>query len=105
MPDQPIEPPASGSHDPGMEPRVAVLEQIAADTRASVADLRAEMADLRAEMRAGFADLRAEIRAIRTDFGAEMRAMRGDFRWLLGLMLAAIAGILTLIAHGFHWIP
>jgi len=31
--------------------------------------------------------------------------MRGDFRWLLGLMLAAIAGILTLIAHGFHWIP
>lgn len=98
MPDQPIEPPADGSHDPGMEARVAVLEQIAADTRADIADLRTEM-------RAGFADLRAEMRAMRTDFGAEMRAMRGDFRWLLGLMLAAIAGILTLIAHGFHWIP
>ncbi|MGH7212830.1 MAG: hypothetical protein ACREF1_15380 [Acetobacteraceae bacterium] len=60
-----------------MESRVAVLEQIA---RASIATL--ERLDRRMDL-----------------MGAEQRA---DFRWLLGIMLAGFGSVLGLMAHGFH---
>jgi hypothetical protein len=69
-----------------METRVAVLEQIARITAASLE---------RIERR---------LDAVSTD-------QRSDFRWLLGMMLgatgtvlAALAGLLGVMAHGFHWV-
>jgi hypothetical protein len=62
-----------------LPPRVAVLEQIAKETRENIADLRTEMrqslADSRAEMRQGFADLRTEMRQGFAEMRAEMRVM------------------------------
>lgn len=129
MPNQP-EPPPRAADDPGTESRLAVLEQIAAETRSGFAELRTEIriaeargemragmaelraeiragiADLRADMRAGIADLRDEMREMRTDVTAEIRGMRGELhRLLLMLMLAFLAATLLLIAHGLHWIP
>jgi len=62
-----------------LEVRVAVLEQIAADTRSIL-----ERLDKRLD--------RMEDRQ-----GA-------DFRWMLGVMLAQFAGLLGAMAHGFHWL-
>jgi tRNA threonylcarbamoyladenosine modification (KEOPS) complex Pcc1 subunit len=58
-----------------LEPRVAVLEQIARDTAIILAEIRADIREMRS-------------------------AMRTDFRWLL----AALAALLGVMAHGFHWI-
>jgi hypothetical protein len=67
-------------------PRVAVLEEIARNTLQALIDIRAEMREMRRESRA-------------------------DYRWLLGIMLAGFAmtttgfaGILAVMAHGFHWL-
>jgi hypothetical protein len=59
--------------------RVAVLEQIARETVA------------------GLADIRTELRQMRTE-------ARSDFRWILGIVLAGNAGLLGVMAHGFHWL-
>ncbi len=63
----------------GLEVRVAVLEQIAADTRSVL-----ERLDWRLDRMAGRQD--------------------ADFRWLLGVVLAGLAGMLGAMAHGFHWL-
>ena len=86
MPDIPIEP-VGGSRYPGdMEARVAVLEQIARTTAASLERIERRL------------DLAAA-------------AQRNDFRWLLGMLvaatgttLAAFLGLLGMMAHGFHWL-
>ena len=69
-----------------MEARVAVLEQIARTTAATL-----ERIDRR-------------IDAVET-------TQRADFRWLLGVqigmfgtMIAGFAGLLVVMAHGFHWL-
>jgi hypothetical protein len=62
-----------------MESRVAVLEQIARTTTASLERIERRMDAL----------------------GAEHRA---DFRWLLGIMLGGFAALLGAMAHGFHWL-
>ncbi len=69
-----------------MELRVAVLEQLARTTSATLERLERRM------------DLMA----------ADQRA---DFRWLLGIMLAGFGtmiglfgGLLGAMAHGFHWL-
>jgi len=65
-------------HDPGMEARVAVLEQIAKDTKDALVDLRTEMRGLRSEQRT-------------------------DYRWLLSIMLGVGGALLAAMAKGFHW--
>lgn len=76
-------------HDPGVEARVAVLEQIAKDTRDTLASLRTDF-------RADIASLTTEMRALRTD-------QRNDYRWLLSLMIGVGGGLLAAMAKGFHW--
>lgn len=69
-----------------MESRVAVLEEIARTTAASLERIERRLDSLAAEQ-------------------------RSDFRWLLGVMmgatgtvLAAMMGLLGVMAHGFHWL-
>jgi hypothetical protein len=79
-----------GPHDPAMDARVSVLEQIAKSTQAALVELRAEM-------RQGFSDTRTEMRELRGD-------ARSDFRWLLGIMLGGFAALLGVMGKGFHWL-
>ena len=93
MPDTPVEPPAGGRYPGEMESRVAVLEQIARGTSASLERL---------ERRFDAVDRR---------FDALTAEHRGDFRWLLGIMLGGFGmtlggfgAMLGVMAHGFHWL-
>ncbi len=79
MPDTPIEPPGPGRYPLDMESRVAVLEQIARTTSASLERIERRMDLLAADQRA-------------------------DFRWLLGIMLGGFGALLGVMAHGFHWL-
>jgi predicted phage gp36 major capsid-like protein len=95
--------------------RVAVLEQIAKDTRDTIAalrdevrtelgEVRADMRGLRDEVRTELGEVRAEMRGLRS----EMDTMRGTgttaFLWLLALVLSTFGILLGTMAHGFHWI-
>jgi len=88
-----------------MEARVAVLEEIAAATKAAIerVDRRMEGLENRID---GFAD---ESRSLRTEMHAEFRALRSehraDFRMLVGLILSVTGAMLAVMAHGFHWFP
>jgi len=95
--------------------RVAVLEQIAKDTRDILVEMRADMRETRAEMRGlradmtqGFNNIRGEVRGDIQGLRTEMQAMRSSgqvaFFWLLGLMLTFDAALLGVMAHGFGWI-
>jgi len=93
MPDIPIEPASGGRYPADMETRVAVLEQIARTTAATLErmDGRMDRIDQRLDMLYG--------------------AQRSDFRWLLGMMIAGtgtilgcLLGLLGVMAHGFHWL-
>jgi hypothetical protein len=84
VPDIPVEPTGGSRYPSGMEARVAVLEQIARMTAASLERIERRL------------DLVAA-------------AQRDDFRWLLGIMVAAtgttlafLLGLLGVMAHGFH---
>ncbi len=86
MPDLPVEPTSPGRYPADMESRVAVLEQIARTTTASL-----ERIERRLDMQAA--------------------AQRSDFRWLLGVMLAgfttllgAYGAMLAAMVHGVHWL-
>jgi phosphate uptake regulator len=76
-------------HDPGMEARVAVLEEIAASTKQAVAAFRQEVQDLRSET------------SRRDD--ALRDAVESDFRILFGAIITVALGLATLMAKGFHW--
>jgi hypothetical protein len=86
VPDIPVEPVGGSRYPADMEARVAVLEQIARSTVASLERIERRL------------DLVAA-------------AQRDDFRWLLGMMVAATGttlavflGLLGVMAHGFHWL-
>jgi len=122
VPDIPIEP-VGGSRYPGdMEARVAVLEQLARLTAASLerierrldtglthADDRMDRIERRLDTTLTQADDRMDRIERRLDmlWGEQ----HSDFRWLLGMMvagtgtiLAALLGLLGVMAHGFHWL-
>src|SRR5437773_1013121 len=95
-----IEPPDPGRYPPSMEARVAVLEQIARTTAATVERL---------ERRFEAIDRRFE--AIDRRIDALTSEHRADFRWQLGVMLGGFAtmlggfgAMLGAMAHGFHWL-
>lgn len=79
MPDIPVEPASSGRYPADMESRVAVLEQIALTTTATLERIEREQ--------------RSDFRWLLGIMLAGFTAMLGTF----GTMLAAMA-------HGFHWL-
>jgi len=105
-----------------MEARVAVLEQLARLTAASLerierrldtglthADDRMDRIERRLDTTLTQADDRMDRIERRLDmlWGEQ----HSDFRWLLGMMvagtgtiLAALLGLLGVMAHGFHWL-
>ena len=100
LPRMKLESGGGGPHDPGMEARLAVLEEIAKSTKEVLGDIRVDLRGMREESRSELRgireELRGDIRGLRSD-------LRSDFRWLLSLMIAAAAAIMVIVAHGFHW--
>jgi hypothetical protein len=84
-------------HD--LDRRVAVLEQIAADTRDALREIRDDIRALRVEMRQGFDNARGDMTR-----GFDRLADRDwiTFLWLLGVMLAGYAGLFTAL---HYWPP
>jgi hypothetical protein len=114
MPDTPVEPSGSGRYPADMESRVAVLEQIARTTAASLERIEHRFDTLEGRfdtlesrftaMDGRFTGLESRFAAVDRRFDALSSEHRADFRWLLGLMLAQTGALLGVMAHGFHWL-
>ena len=118
MPDTPVEPSSSGRYPADMESRVAVLEQIARTTVASLEriergfdavdrrfetiDRRFDAVERKFDTHEGRYTSRFDTLDRRTDSLASEH--RRDFRGLLGIMLGGSGGMLGVMAHGFHWL-
>jgi hypothetical protein len=66
-------------NDTAMEARIAVLEEIAVSTRATLKDLRNDLRTVRARQEA-------------------------DFRILFAALIGVALGMAGLVAKGFHWV-
>jgi hypothetical protein len=86
-----------GPHDPEMEARVAVLEQIAKDTREALTGIRS---DLRSEL----SGVRGEMRDLRNDQRSDFRTLLGFLIGVGGLVLSLGIALLGVVAKGFHWL-
>lgn len=75
---------------PSWEPRVAVLEQIARDTAATLVALRE--------------DIRHALDRIERRVDMLDRRQHANFLWLVSLEIGGFAALLGVMAHGFHWI-
>ncbi len=62
-----------------MEARIAVLEQIAKDTKDILVDMKQDIRDIRHDQKT-------------------------DFRLLFGALISAAIGLSYLMAHGFRWL-
>ena len=90
----------------------AALEEVAAATRQALIEIRDDIRSLRGEVREGIYDLRRELRGEIRDsrIGMDRRCDRLDgemarsFRRLLSVILVGFAGMLAVMARGFHWI-
>lgn len=87
---RPLEPTGGGPHDPGMETRIAVLEEIAKSTKEVLSDLRADQRAMRGEIVAGFAELR--------------KTQERDFRLAVGIAVTGLLALAGLMARGFKWL-
>lgn len=89
-------------HD--VDRRVAILEQIAADTQRTLAELRAEIRGLRTEI----GGVRGEIAGLRAEIDGKFDSLRAElnrqFRWLIGIWFTSLGAVLAVMAHGFHWL-
>ncbi|HTW72378.1 MAG TPA: hypothetical protein VME47_21025 [Acetobacteraceae bacterium] len=123
MPDMPVEPATPGRYPGDMESRVAVLEQIARETTASLGRIERGMDAQREELRAlqerferGMDAQRKELHVFQERFERGMDAQRKEllvfqerferrldmqaaehrteFRWLLGVMLGGFTTLL-----------
>jgi hypothetical protein len=99
---------ASRGDDPaGMEARVAVLEQIAADTWDALKEIKGHLLRLEESHKADFRRLEegrsTDFRRLEDDFRRLAEHQRSDFRLLLSAGAAAAIGLAALMAHGFHW--
>jgi hypothetical protein len=86
VPDIPVEPYGGARYPSDMEARVAVLEQIARATAASLD---------RIERR---------LETVATDQLSDFRRLLGMMLGANGTVLAALTGLLVVMAHGFHWL-
>jgi phage shock protein A len=82
-----------GRYPADMDSHIAVLEQIA---RTAVASL--ERIERRLDAMEG------RFTGIDRRFDALNSEHRADFRWSLGLILAQTGALLSVMAHGFHWL-
>ncbi len=73
-----VAPDATKPHGPNMESRIAVLEEIASSTRATLKEMREDLRFVRDKQEA-------------------------DFRILVGLQATSILALAGMMAHGFHW--
>jgi hypothetical protein len=82
--------------------------RIAAAIRQTLQEIRADIRDLRNDLRGELRDLRSEMdrRFDRLDGRGDMFSgeLWRNFRWLLGVMLGSFAGLLAVMAYGFHWL-
>ncbi len=62
-----------------MEARIAVLEQIAQDTKTILVDMKQDIRDIRLDQKT-------------------------DFRLLFGALITTTIGLACLMARGFHWL-
>jgi hypothetical protein len=62
----------------GVEVRLAVMEQIAKDTKDILVEIKQDLKEIRADQKA-------------------------DFRLLFGCIVTVAIGLAGLMAHGFHW--
>jgi len=76
-------------HDPDMETRVAVLEEIAKSVNGNLAELKAGQEKLSAKIEAGLEKMRD--------------THDRDFRITFGALIAVALGLAGLMAKGFHW--
>ena len=78
-----------GPHDPAMEARVAVLEQMAKSTETTLKEIRDDLRAMRAELtgRMDKADERLWVNS----------------RWLLATQAAMFVLLAGIMAKGFHW--
>lgn len=80
----------SGGMPPDLPTRVAVLEQIAKSTEASLGEIK------------------ADLRAMRGDLNGKIDKvddrMRAETRWLLVTMFAGFASLVGIMAKGFKWL-
>lgn len=86
---EPIVPGGQPPHDPDMEPRVAVLEQIAKSTEATLNRIEARLGTIETKFDGKF------------DKVAERHDR--DFRITFGAIIAVALGLAGLMAKGFHW--
>lgn len=104
---------------PEWEPRVRVLEEIAASTKTLLSEMRSEITGLRRDMTAGFGELRRDMtggfgelrRDMTIGFGELRQAIERvdqrrerDFRWVFGAIIVTTLGLAALIARTQHWI-
>jgi hypothetical protein len=75
----------SPPHDPGMEARVAVPEEIASATKQATMDLR------------------QEVRETNRRVDALRDAVENNFRIMFGALITTALGLAALMAKGFHW--
>ncbi|MEO9191977.1 MAG: hypothetical protein ABI224_18505 [Acetobacteraceae bacterium] len=104
MPDAPVDPTTPRSYPSDMESRVAVLEQIARGTSATLERMERRMDRLDTRVDVMGTELHDAINRLSVEH-------RADFRWLTGIMLAGFGtmiglfgGLLGVMAHGFHWL-
>ncbi len=95
-----VAPDGDEPHDPAMEARVAVLEEIARSTKAALERIERDVKAQGIEMRAGFAEVRGELQTGLND--ARDRHDR-DFRLTFAAIIFVALGLAGLLARGFHW--
>ena len=86
------------------DPRVAVLEEIAAATRSTLVEIR----ELRSEINQRFDALDRRLSGETGGLNQRLATLDGhlwgSFLWLLGVIFAGYGGLFYLIAHGFKWL-
>lgn len=80
-----------------IEPRIAVLEQIARDNLAALGRIERRLDGIEQRFDRRFEGSDARMT------GIEAR-MQTQFLWLLGVMLGQFAALLGVMAHGFKWL-
>lgn len=90
----------SGPHDPNMEARVAVLEQIAKQTSETLVGIRADLASIKFDLKTDLGSTKTEVR---TGLEAARDRHDRDFRITFGALITVALGLAALIAKGFKW--
>jgi hypothetical protein len=91
----------SGPHDPNMEARVAVLEQIAKQTSETLVGIRTDLASIKSDLKTDLGSAKTEVR---TGLEAARDRHDRDFRLTFSVIIMAALGLAGLMAKGFKWL-